>query len=332
MQPTQTDAPIFLVGCPRSGTTLLASHLGRHADLLALPETQFFAGSYAGAFWKRWHATRDPERFFKYLWERNVRLQDVALDTDGLCADFVAHNISSTPEAFQMILDHSLIGSGKSRVVEKTPRHIEYIDQILHWFPASKVICIVRDGRDTVASLVNAPWTHNKAEVHVQYWKWCTQIGQAKQARHPDRVKVIKYEDFVAGPEPVLRDICAFVSCAYDPIMLDTNQVVQTAPEWEAGWKEKATKPADPSHLYKWQRLPDQDQVKALQIDMREELEAFGYPMIADIDDSIKGTLSGSELYKVKFTLRRTFQTHVKHMANRFRHRQLKALQSTPKA
>jgi Sulfotransferase family len=40
----QRQQPIFMVGCPRSGTTLLASFLGVHSRLICGPETEFFTG------------------------------------------------------------------------------------------------------------------------------------------------------------------------------------------------------------------------------------------------------------------------------------------------
>ncbi len=92
--PTPSD-PVFILGCPRSGTTLLASHLGgRHPELLALPETHFFPpGSYGGNALARARAQRDPARFFAYLWDRNPRLQDVTLEATELKADFIAQDI-----------------------------------------------------------------------------------------------------------------------------------------------------------------------------------------------------------------------------------------------
>jgi len=319
----QNNAPIFLVGCPRSGTTLLASHLGRHPDLHALPETQFFAGSYAGAFWQRWWAARSPERFFDFIWPRNVRLADTGLDANLLRSDFVEQRVTNAQHAMKLLFERCLQGTGKTRIVEKSPRHIEYIEHIVRWFPDARIICIVRDGRDNVMSLANAHWTHNNTTIHASYWKFCAQIAQTKQKRHPNSVKLVKFEDFVSNTEQVLQEICLFADCTFSSAMLDTNIAVDTAPNWEADWKTRSTKPADSSLLDKWRTDLDQDKILALEADMKTELAALDYPMSEKNNPNFK-TKPGRALFlKLRFMVRKIIQTHLVHKSARFRKRQL---------
>jgi len=313
--------PVFMLGCPRSGTTLLASHLGRHPDFLALPETHFFPGSYGGNALTRARAQRDPARFFDYLWTRNPRIQDVSLDEAALKKDFIAQGIRDPRAALDLIFAHALKGSGKIRVLEKTPRHIEQIDRILRWYPKARVLCIARDGRDVVNSLIDAPWTHSNAHRHAALWRWCTQVSLDRAARHPDRVKIVQYEHFLANPEASLRDICAFVGAPYDAAMLDSSIQTDTAPAWEKAWKGAATKAADKSVLFKWKRHPDPALMAQREGVMQRELAALGLPL-TDAPARRAPLRWSLPVFRLTHFLRNTLLTHVKHKTNRLRQQQ----------
>ena len=309
--PTPTD-PVFMLGCPRSGTTLLASHLGRHPELLALPETHFFPGSYGGNALTRARAQRTPARYFDYIWTRNPRLQDVALEATALKADFIARDVRDPRRALDLIFIHALKGTGKHRVVEKTPRHINQIDRILRWYPHAKVLCVTRDGRDVVNSLIAAPWTHSNADRHTALWRWCMRVGLDRVARHPDRVKIVQYEHFVNDPEASLRGICDFIGAPYDAAMLDNTIHTGTAPEWERAWKDAATKAADSSMLYKWKHHTDPSFMARCEGVMRDELAALGLPLTNA--PTRRASLRWSpSVFRLTQFLRNTFLTHVRH-------------------
>ena len=313
--PRPTD-PVFMLGCPRSGTTLLASHLGRHPDILALPETHFLPGSYGGNALSRARARRDPARFFDYIWTRNPRIQDLKLDAAALKADFVAQGIRDPRAALDLIFAHALSGTGKTRVLEKTPRHIEQIDRILRWYPRAKVLCVTRDGRDVVNSLIDAPWTHSNADRHTALWRWCTRVSLDRAARHPDQVKVVQYERFVADPETSLREICAFLDAPYDAAMLDSSIQTDTAPEWEKAWKDTATKAADKSALFKWKRHPDPALMARREGVMRCELAALELPLTGAPARHAPLRLS-LPVFRLIQLLRTTLLTHVRHKTAR---------------
>ena len=312
--------PVFMLGCPRSGTTLLASHLGRHPDVLALPETHFFPGSYGGNALRRARAQRHPARFFEYIWTRNPRIQDVSLDPLALREDFITQGIHDARAALDLIFAHALKGTGKRRILEKTPRHIEQIDRILRWYPRAKILCVARDGRDVVNSLIDAPWTHSNAARHTALWRWCTQVSLDRAARHPDRVKVVQYERFVSDPEASLREICAFIGTPYDAAMLDSSIRTDTAPEWEKAWKGTATMAADTSALFKWRRHADPALMARREGIMRAELAALNLPLTGA--PAVRAPLRWSlPVFRLTHVLRNALLTHVIHRSGAFRTR-----------
>ncbi len=257
MQPEKQRPPVFITGHPRSGSTLLASLFGRHKNLLSLPETHFFLASYAGRFYKRAQARKQKSAFLSYLLDRNVRLADLDVSKDE-----VAQVLEDTPHPSEKnVLDAvfavKLRGTSKTRVVEKTPRHIEHIERILKWYPQSKIIIIVRDGRDAISSLLAVPWTHSNPRRHALYWAWCIKEAVRAQKKHPMAVKVVRYEDLLAKPEETVAALLAFVGEDYDAECLNAAAKSTVAPGWEADWKAASTGALNPENAYKWKRAED---------------------------------------------------------------------------
>lgn len=105
---------------------------------------------------------------------------------------------------------------GKPVIVEKTPRHIEVLDRVRDVAPQTKMMLMVRDGRDVSASLFKR---FEDEEGAVARW---IEANEAIVAAEGDpNVIVTRYEDLVVDPEAELRRLCAFVGIPYHPKMLN---------------------------------------------------------------------------------------------------------------
>jgi hypothetical protein len=108
------------------------------------------------------------------------------------------------------------IAHGKSRWIEKTPKHIHCIEHLLEIHPAAKILLIIRDGRDAATSFkarfgdldkgINAWVTDNLAGK--QYWD------------HP-RVMVVRYENLINDIAQTARKVCAFIGEDFEPALLE---------------------------------------------------------------------------------------------------------------
>jgi hypothetical protein len=114
---------------------------------------------------------------------------------------------------------------GKHIVLEKTPQHIFYLEPITHYFPNSKIIHLIRNGQDVVASLYEAThhfpqywdgvWGLDKC---IDWWNKSIQISQ-QYARHPNHI-LIRYEQLLEDTETVLQNLCQFLQLNYHPEMI----------------------------------------------------------------------------------------------------------------
>jgi hypothetical protein len=91
----------------------------------------------------------------------------------------------------------------KNVILEKTPDHLFYVNKINEFVPNSHIICMVRDGRDVLASLLARGWTYARA---ANYWLSCMEYMDEVKAKSSN-LSIVKLEDFVKDPPNILQDI-----------------------------------------------------------------------------------------------------------------------------
>lgn len=241
MNTARLEKPIFVVGHPRSGTTLLATVLGRNSELAMPPETQFFMENCELGDWAL------SESDGRLILNRS-RLRDLELDEEEVMSGFL-NSDRKLVSLFAIILDRFRAKVGKMRAGEKSPLHLFYSRTLLAHFPDAKIVCIERNGSDVVASLMRMPWSHRKFSRHV--FDWCKSIEYANtlEADFPDRFRRVSFEEFTRDPRSKLSEICAFCGLEYQDQMLEPSKA-ETIPEWERGWKEAASMDIRPKETF----------------------------------------------------------------------------------
>lgn len=265
-------SPIFIVGVPRSGTTMLAAALARHPNIAIPPETHLFS-EYLPKRNQSEPITPDVIEQFVI----HPRVKDMQLSASDITPEFGKYE-SNYSGLFQCALEVYAKKSGKSRVGEKSPTHLKHVDKIIQWYPDAKIICIVRDGRDVVKSLIAAPWIHNNLIKHCIMWREQMQLIDELAGRYSNSVLVIKYEELLLDPSRVIAAICEFCSEKYTDQMLQP-QKTSVVPAWEKGWKGNADSNFDPSKIAMWRSTCSDKELMLMQFIMGEQLLKWGYPI-----------------------------------------------------
>lgn len=298
---------------------MLATILGRNPDLLALPETHFFGTSYGGFFLSRLWARRNVSALIKQTLDKNLRIADVEYDEAEIRNELAKKKPLREKHVLDAIFKLTLSAHGRTRIVEKTPNHIEHFQKILEWYPDAKVICIVRDVRDAVDSLLKVPWTHSNTQRHALHWNWCVAQGVSFEKKYPERVKVIRYEDVVLSPEQSLQSLSEFLNINYTAAMLDSGESTATIPEWEAAWKQEAGAKIQKSRAFKWKNS------KKLEYTTWEALahtglKSLNYELQNDTA-SMKSQLYKNAIFAIRYKLKIAIRTHLTYRKNKFRHK-----------
>jgi hypothetical protein len=109
-----------------------------------------------------------------------------------------------------------LIANQKERWVEKTPKHIQYIDRIFSIFPKAKVIVMLRDGRDVTVSIRKR---FGDSKLAAQRWIEDNKAGL--KFEDDSRVTFLKLEDLTEDPQSAIRKICRHINLEYNDELLN---------------------------------------------------------------------------------------------------------------
>ncbi|WP_341936703.1 sulfotransferase family protein [Marinimicrobium sp. C2-29] len=258
---------IFIVGAPRSGTTLLSSMLNSHSEIAIPYESNFMVHCY-NKYGLTPNLTNDSDLenlideilsgYFVSKWEPPVRKEDLDLDK---CRDL--------PGLINEIYRCYAKKKGKPIYGDKTPGYTPDIHVLNRIFPNAKYIHIIRDGRDVALSLLDRSWGPSNFPIAMQFWKEMATLCKVQLAMlPPDRYLELRFEDLVREPEENLRKICSLLKIDFQ------NEMVSSySNEWDslpdAVKRIHANLQQGPSEnqCYKWKSVLDgPDQAIAYEI------------------------------------------------------------------
>ncbi|MFG1851379.1 sulfotransferase family protein [Actinomadura geliboluensis] len=230
--------PIIVLGCPRSGTTLLQQMLHSHPGIAFPSETRFVHVAY-----ERRHEFGDLEQ------EANRRAlaewitggadtKFPVLDLDAArVVEEIVHGPPTLGSALAAVFRAYARRHGKPRWGDKRPSYFRRVPMLQRMFPDAQFVHLVRDGRDAVSSLMRMPWFKGDLYAAALTWREAVDTGRRLGERlGPDTFYEFRYEDLVAEPEDALRGLCAFLGEEYDPVMTQAyrhaRQTVPSSRKW----------------------------------------------------------------------------------------------------
>lgn len=273
--------PIFIVGPPRSGTTLLAAMIASHSSIACGPETHFFSRLSDSALGAAVGDRQWPHRATELLRDLKLAGQSV-LHIYGLGAHDVRQYLRRRePSASAMLEALTSVHAsalGKERWAEKTPNHILHVTRIRREYPAARIIRILRDPRDVALSASQKlPWTSTALLANCDIWnKWTTATNTFFLG--DELSMTVYFEDFIAYPEHELRRITLFCGEAFEEAMLDPGQAARLLSTPGEPWKQQVAAPLDKSRAFAWKRSLDPALARAATILCYPGIERFGYP------------------------------------------------------
>ena len=274
------DRPIFIVGCPRSGTTLLQLMVHAHPRIAIPPETRHLLDLYHR------HAEfgdlRDPANRLAVadhiLAER--RFKDLKLDRAQV-RSAIEHGPPTIGSALGIVLQEFAHKFGKPRWGDKRPLYINHLAAIFEMFPDAQIVHIIRDGRACVASLKRMPWWDGGSISAMSRWIQAMYIGsRAKASLRPDQYHEISYEKLVADPRPQLEALCAFLGESFAASMLEPSQVADAVPKRK---KHHANTRGEVSQapVAAWRTELEEWEVAVFEIVARKWLLRHGYELVS---------------------------------------------------
>lgn len=207
----------FIVGIPRSGTTLIRTMLRQHPQIEVPGETNFLPKLIRlQPLW--WRGGRLHRETFVRLVHANGRLALNGLSRAELRDALGARHVESPQQAIDTI--YTLLGNGKPMVGDKTPSHLTHAGALAHYFSESRFVHVLRHPLDVVSSLVLQPWGPGHAAAAARLWRSGVQAFD-ESGIDSGRVVTIRLEDLVLSPAATLTEVVRFLGLEFHPDMLE---------------------------------------------------------------------------------------------------------------
>jgi tetratricopeptide (TPR) repeat protein len=234
----ETTLPVFVVGMPRSGTTLVEQILASHSCIHGAGELGTIPRVIAGL--ERWERHTGSGR----------RYPDCVDDLDASVIRGIAHNILNELKEYAPAADH---------VVDKLPHNFENIGLIKLLFPNAKIISVRRDPRDIAVSNFFTDYAGKHAGMGFAYdLDWIgEQLADHNLLMHhwqqvfPGEILEIHYEELVADAQTSARNMLEYIGVEWESQVLDFHALqrpVKTASLWQV------RQPLYASSAGRWQR------------------------------------------------------------------------------
>jgi tetratricopeptide (TPR) repeat protein len=207
LEPADDWTPVFIVGVPRSGTTLLAERLARHPQVRARGELG----------WLQVAAQRVAQA---------AKVQRAVLE-----------------DAAALYATHARQGEqGAHWIIDKQPLNLLHVDLILTLWPHARIIYCERNARDTALSLWMQSF-HDRAHDYAYDFDdiaavihGCRRLMAHWAKRYSDSIHTVRYETFVAAPDEELTALEAWLRLPSAPpaATAPTPSPISTASVWQA--------------------------------------------------------------------------------------------------
>ncbi len=216
---------MFVVGCPRSGTTLLQRMLDHHPQLAVANDTHFIPRAVDPAGGDVPLSPALVERVLRY--HRFPRLGVPEADTRRAAA-----GARTYAEFVGTLYREVAARRSKPLAGEKTPDYVRYLAFLGRLFPAARFVHIVRDGRDVTLSTLQwarpdkgpgrfSLWRQDPVATCALWWRWQVTTGRSEGEALGARYREVRYEDLVRRPRETVEGLCRFLDLPFAAEMLD---------------------------------------------------------------------------------------------------------------
>lgn len=277
-------SPIFIVGVPRSGTTLLRVLLDSHPNIACGPESPWLA-----------RGEKSIKALYAYMTEKDMGF----IDSFNIDLQVLNNQFANFIDGLYQVYAAK---KGKKRWAEKTPDNSLEIQFLSKIFPNAFFVHIVRDGRDVACSTAFLSTERkNISEWHSKYilmnhsevarntienasirWQIWTNIIEESlnNVKHSYR---LRYEDLVLNPEVELMKLMTFIGEEYSPDMMRYSLIEHEYPEWEWGSRDvKRSSGVSTRSVRRWEKQLDNISISMIDTLLSDSLIKYGYTHSGD--------------------------------------------------
>jgi hypothetical protein len=276
---------VFLVGCPRSGTTLLGRIGNAHPELAVVHETRWIPRCFEHREGLTANGVVTPSLA---EWLRDARtLRPLGMDESEM--ERLIGDRDGVPFSTFVTALFDLYGQkqGKRLVADKSPGYVRYLPTLHGLWPQARFVHIIRDGRDVCLSVLDwrkgatrfPTFDEDPVTTTGVWWEWYVRLGREGGSRlEPSLYHELHYESLVAEPERESARLCEFLEIPYDDSMLRFHEGRTRS---KPGLSTKAAWLPVSGGLRDWRTQMDPADVLRFEAAAGDLLDQVGYPRTA---------------------------------------------------
>jgi hypothetical protein len=279
--------PIFIIGAPRSGTTLLRLMLTSHPDICIPPESMFFV-QLEPKYGKLENLAEKIDEFLDDLYS-NDKFLEWNIDRARLQENLNLYDELNYSKAISTVYQTYRLKTDPNAHIwgDKNPTYIYHIDRIFQYFPNAKIIHIIRDVRAVYSSMKtvsNFPGWGKKQKTQSLIFEvtrvWSQAVQSFNKYNNNHQFYNIHYEKLISNPDNQLNQLCSWLGINFSESMLDyynKNTQKELVPKHRLSWHQNTLKPILEDRIEAWANELSLSEIEALEILNKNNLKILGY-------------------------------------------------------
>ena len=278
-----SSSPIFIVGAPRSGTTLFQYMLRSHPNIsLPTGESHFFIPLFRNTTsFGDLNEASNIKKVLQAMYRQSAHFLDTDLhgirfDIDRLTTEFKQEGRNSISSLISGVFEKNAQGEEKQRWGDKTPYYVLHMKIILQMFPNAQFIHLIRDGRDCALSMFERKHDFSVYNTFIaaKYWEIYVELGQQMGRELSNKIyHEVHYEDLLENPKKIMRNVCKFLGEPY------SDDLVNYKKSSEQGKTPLLQKPIQSANREKWRKKMTDRQIAIFESAVGNTLKHCDYPL-----------------------------------------------------
>jgi hypothetical protein len=275
-------APVFVLGCPRSGTTLLY-HMLLSAGDFAVYRTESNVFNLLSPRFGGMRSDADRQALMD-VWLRSKLFRVSGLDAGKITAKIMTE-CRSGGDFLRIVMEEVARMQGVDRWADCTPDHLLYMEEIKRQIPNALFIHIIRDGRDVALSYVKQGWSYplpwdqdEGLGVAGLYWEWIVRKGRRQGRNLGADYQEVRFEELITKPQETLSRLGLFIDHDLDYERIQRVGIGSIS-EPNTSFAGKSEEPFNP--VARWRTKMSPQQIASFEVLVGDFLQELGYaPML----------------------------------------------------
>lgn len=276
---------MFVLGCPRSGTTVLY-HMLLSAGDFAVYRAESNVFNLLVPRFRGLRSAQDRKELLQ-VWLKSKVFRVSGLDANEIRGKIVAE-CRSGGDFLRIVMEEVARQQGVRRWADCTPDHLLFMEEIKRQIPNALFIHIIRDGRDVALSYVQQGWSHplrwdrkERLGVAGLYWEWIVRKGREQGKRLGADYQEVRFEDLIRDPQQTLSGLGSFLDHDLDYERIERagiGSVSRPNSSFKESDKESEERPFNP--VGRWKTKMSPEEIAAFEKLTGEFLAELGYALV----------------------------------------------------